>query len=65
MSNLSLGQTYLTAQFSSLHRYFIETAATDIHMLLHVQLQFCNNSGFVVTSGVIIVLLTTGRLNIM
>jgi len=37
----------------SLHRYFIETTTTDIDMLLQVLLQFCNNSGLVATSGVI------------
>jgi len=37
----------------SLHRYFIETTTTDIDMLLQVQLQFCNNNGFVANSGII------------
>jgi len=35
-------------------------------MLLQVLLQFCNNSGFVATSDVImLIFFTTGRLNIM
>jgi len=51
--NSSLGQNFLAAEFISLHRYFIETTTTDIDMLLQVYLQFCNNSGFVATSGVI------------
>ena len=46
-SNLS------SSTFFSLRRYFIETTTTDIDMLLQVQLQFCNNSGFVATSDVI------------
>jgi len=31
-----LGQTFLTAQFFSLYRYFIETTTADIDMLLQV-----------------------------
>jgi len=34
--NLSLGQNFLAAEFFSLHRYFIETATTDIDVLLQV-----------------------------
>ena len=51
--NLSLGQNFLAAEFISLHRYFTETTTTDIDMLLQVYLQFCNNNGFVASSGVI------------
>jgi len=51
--NLSLGQTFLAAQFFSLYRYFIKTTRTDIGMILQVLLQFCNNNGFAVISDVI------------
>ena len=37
----------------SFRQHFFETKTTDIVMLLQVLLQFCNNSGFVVTSGII------------
>jgi len=43
--NLSLGQTFLAAQFFSIHEYFCETTTTDIDKLLQVLLQFYNNNG--------------------
>jgi len=46
-SNVSCSKAF------ALHQYFVETATTDIDMLLQVWLQLCNNSGFVATSGVI------------
>jgi len=49
-----LGQTSYVAQIFSLYRYFIETTATDIDMLLQVLLQFYNNNDFAVISDVIV-----------
>jgi len=39
--------------FSLKYRYFTETTSTDIDMLLQVQLQFCDNSGFIAISDII------------
>ena len=52
---------YRQAKFScstvfSFYRYFIATATTHSGMLLQVQLQFCNNNGFVAISEVTMLL---------
>jgi len=39
--------------FFLIHRQFIETATTDVDMLLQVTLQFCNNGCFIAISDVI------------
>jgi len=44
---------FLQHSFFSIHQYFIETTTTGIDKLLQVLLQFCNNSGFVAISDVI------------
>jgi len=51
--NLSLGQSFVAAGFFSVYRYFVETATTDIDMLLQVWSQFCNNSRFIAISDII------------
>jgi len=50
--NLSLGQIYLAAQFFS-HQYFIETTTIDFDIFLQFLVQFCNYSGFVAISDII------------
>jgi len=44
---------FCSTVFSLKCRYFIETTTTDIDVLLQVYLQFCNNSGFIAISDVI------------
>ena len=49
-SKFILRSNFFAAQYFSLHRYYIETTTTDIDKHLRVQLQFCNNSGFIAIS---------------